>query len=105
MSAPKRPTQSSQVSQGGDQSNNVKKALSDTVGIISRQVALLQEKSTKAPLTFEDARLLCMYNRALIMVSSEERSSATETSRDLGEVSNEDLEAMALDALKTLGKK
>jgi hypothetical protein len=90
----------------GSNSANVKDAISDVVGIIRGQVKKLEETAKQdEPLAFEDARLLGMYARALVAISSDERHQASIITHDLGMVSNEELDALEEEARKVLGKK
>lgn len=101
---PKKPTEKPEQDVGGDQQNNVKSALADVVGIISRQVSRLKETADKGALGVEDARLLSMYARALVNISNEERHQAAMISHDLGMVDNDDLDELEREAKKVLGK-
>jgi hypothetical protein len=101
----RQPTENSGAGEGGDTNANVKDALASVVGIVARQIKLLKETADKGILDLEDARLLGMYARALVSISSDERHAAAIVMGDLGKVDNEDLDAQVEEAKRVLGKK
>lgn len=84
---------------------DVRHGLGETVQIINEQVQLIRELAKRGRLEHGDALLLGHYVSMLCKVANEERHQAALTTSDLGNVSDEDLERMAEEALASRAKK
>lgn len=87
-----------------DGNHDVRSTLSDVVSIIDSQVRLLKDKALtqRQPLSVEDARLLGSFAKSLCSISCEERHQANVNSSELGQLADDDLEALAAQADQVL---
>jgi len=87
-----------------ENSHDVRVGLSDVTKLLNGHVAILKKRARAAALTMEDLQELGMCTRMLTSISNEDRHVASLATSDLGHVSDDDLEQLAAEAKKVLGK-
>lgn len=82
---------------------DVHEGLGQVVEMINNQVGIIKREAHSAALSFEQLSQLKTCAQILVNISNEERHLANATTTNLGKVSDEDLEQLALEAERTLG--